>query len=321
MPFSDSGADADRYGPGPYAPIPAGARLTWVLAALVLPVGFLVAANIAALPAAAPFAIYAALEGMTGTLQFWMLSSIILCSFVAFGASAWLWARLFERRGAATIGFTRGPWRYLRGALAGGLLAAAMLALGAVMAPQDVAPLMAGLRRLDSADGAIFLIVFLIIFCFQGGAEEVVFRGWMLSSVAARRGPMVAVGVSTAGFAAVHAHYLWFAPLPGMLVVLGVALIAVIFAFYALAERSIWGVCGAHGLYNYVLMTAATAQALGEDPTKGPLEIASDAFTNITSVTEFDPSVPGTVAMLAVLALISWALWRRTTGRTALTPV
>src|SRR5690606_20696198 len=111
-------------------------------------------------------------------------------------------------------------------------------------------------------------------------------RGWMLSCVTARRGPLIGVAVSSIGFALVHAHYLLFAPLPGLFAVFGVGFIGIILAFYALAERSIWGVCGLHCAYNFVVMTTATAVALGEQPDVSPVDVIVSALTEITSITE-----------------------------------
>src|SRR5690606_1518138 len=122
------------------------------------------------------------------------------------------------------------------------------------------------------------------IFVIQSGAEEVVCRGWMLSSITARRGPLIAVAVSSIGFALLHFHYAFFAPLTGMLVIAGVALIGVVLSFYALTERSIWGVCGVHCAYNFTLMTLTVSQALSENPHLSPLDVVTEALTSITSV-------------------------------------
>lgn len=311
MPFSDPVAVRRE---GPFAPLPPQARLTYVWAAPLLAVAFLGVANVVSIPFFVPLVLAdlsRALGDGTFTLTPAVLAVVVVVSFAAFAACAVLWARVFERRGPATLGFVRNPARYMRGLALGAVLGALLLGLSWLAAPEDMALLAEGFRRLISEGGPILILVLFGLFALQSGAEEVVYRGWMLSSVTARRGPLVGVAVSAAGFAVVHGHYLIAAPAAGLFAVLGVGLIGVILAFYALAERSIWGVCGLHCAYNFLVMTVATAQALGEQPEVSPIEVVMSALTEITSVTEFDPGLAASAAVLAAIAAASWLIWRR----------
>lgn len=318
MSSSESVPAAFRH-PAPFAPLPPQARLTFVWAAPLLSIAFLGVANIVAIPFLIPFIFAEFPQMMEGggafTLTPAMLAVVVFVSFAAFGACAVLWARVFERRGPATLGFVRAPALYARGFGLGAMLAALLLGLSFLAAPEDVAPLAAGFGRLIGEGGPFLLLVLLGLFALQSGAEEVVYRGWVLSAVVARRGPMVGVAVSSAAFAVVHAHYMISAPAAGFFAVLGVGLIGVILAFYALGERSIWGVCGMHCSYNFIVMSIATAQTLGEQPDMSPLDVLVSALLEITSVTEFDAGLVASAAILGAIAVLAWWLWRRTVRR------
>lgn len=302
--------------PAPFGPLPPQARITYVWATPLLVLLLLVVANIAATPLAIPYLIGFAQGQAAPAWTAGLLVFGIVLSFAALGGGAWFWTRVFERRGAATIGLRRSPLLYLRGLAAGVLLAAALLGLSGLFAPDTVRDALSGLGLLwrDGA-GLGFLLVLFAVFAVQTGAEEIACRGWWLSAVAVRRGAAVAVAVSSIGFALLHLHYMFFAPLTGALVIGGVALIGVVLAFYALAERSIWGPCGMHCAYNYVVMATAIGAALHEQPELTPFDVAIRALTDITSVTEYDPSLPATLLLLGALSVVAWAVWRRTAKR------
>ena len=304
--------------PGPFAPVPAHARLTFVWAAPLMTAVFLILGNIASIPVAIPFVAAAMMRGAEAAEAVGpaLLAAMALVSFAAFAGGAMFWTSVFERRSLPTIGFRRSPLLYLRGLAVGFLFAGALVGVSALAAPEDMGPALSGLGLLwGGGAGLVFLLVLFLVFVIQSGAEEVVCRGWMLSAIAARRGPLVAVAVSSIGFALLHFHYAFFAPLTGMLVIAGVALIGVVLSFYALTERSIWGVCGVHCAYNFTLMSLTVGQALSENPGLSPLDVVVEALTNITSVTEYDPSLPGTIAVLGVLSLAAWRVWRRAERR------
>lgn len=302
--------------PAPFGPLPPRARITFVWATPLLMLGLLVIANIAATPLAVPYVIALAQGQETPAWAAALMVLGIVMSFLAFGGAAWFWTRVFERRGAATIGFRRSPLLYLRGLAAGALLAVALLGLSALFAPDQMADVTVGLGLLwNDGSGLGFLAVLFAVFVVQTGAEEVACRGWWLSAVAVRRGALVAVAVSSIGFALLHLHYMLFAPLTGALVLGGVALIGVVLAFYALAERSIWGPCGVHCAYNYVVMVTGVGAALYEQPDQTPFDVAMQALTDITSVTEYDPSLPATLLLLGILSIVTWTIWRRAAKR------
>ena len=311
MRSSESG---ERH-PAPYAPIPPGARLTFAWAAPLVGLAIYGAANVLALPVLAPFAIAAAMGAGGDAMITGMMAALAVVSFGAFGGLAIWWARLFERRGPATIGFRRGFGRYGFGLLFGLAIAALLLSLSALVSAEEMGPVLAGLRRLNSPDGLLLLAALFAILVLQSGAEETVFRGWMLSAVTARRGPIMGVAISSIGFAILHAHYLFYAPLTGLMVLASVGVMGAVFAFYALAERSIWGPCAAHAAYNFIIMAMTLAQALGSDPEVTPVEVVLEVLTQVTSVLEYDSSIPAGLVLMSVLAVATWAVWRRSADR------
>ncbi len=299
--------------------MPPDVRLSWVWAAPFLGIGFLGVASVAVLlpliPIIAVFAAFNAAQGEPVSPDATMMLGILivmLFSFPLFAACSMFWAKVFERRSMPTLGFSRGFfWRYGRGLIVGVIIAGLLLGASQMVAPEETAMARAGFEQLMQGGGLILLLVLFFVFVIQSGSEEVVYRGWMLSSITARRGPMTGVVVSSIGFGIVHAHYLAFAPLSGLFAVVGVGLIGAVLAFYALGERSIWGACGAHCAYNFIVTVVTLSHMVGTYPDRGPMEILRNVVEDITSVGEFSFGLVVTVMVLAALTVIAWIWWKR----------
>lgn len=157
----------------------------------------------------------------------------------------WGWVRAYEGRGFASLGFASpaGGTRYGRGFALGVLSFAAVIGLlvafGASRGEGDPA------RQGVAVLGGVLLV--LVGWLFQGGAEEIITRGWLLGTVGARSRPWVGVLASAAVFGLLHA----LNPNVTVLGILNTILVGLFLALYALAEGGIWGVCAWHGAWNW----------------------------------------------------------------------
>jgi hypothetical protein len=89
-------------------------------------------------------------------------------------------------------------------------------------------------------------------FIIQGSSEELLFRGWLMQLIASRHGLWIAVVANSALFALAHAGNIE----PSNELYVGLAnivLFGLFISLYAIREGSLWGVCGWHAAWNWLL--------------------------------------------------------------------
>lgn len=224
-------------------------RRTWTLAAIVLGVVFMIGGQLGAyLPAIATGFITPG-GGADGWPQ---LAYELVAAFGLGSVLVLLWAWLFERRGPATLGLNaRGPMRFLRGYLLG--LAFLLAVVGAIWAAGGYVVEGAGAFGSAAVGAALLPIgVLLLGFIIQGSSEELLFRGWLMQLIASRHGIWIAVVANSALFALAHAGNIE----PSNELYVGLAnivLFGLFISLYAVREGSLWGVCGWHAAWNWLL--------------------------------------------------------------------
>lgn len=198
----------------------------------------------------------AAIEGLkaAGAYPAAEWANVVLSTTVVFGASIialLAWVRFFERKQLAAIGLG-----------AGGLGKGARgFALGIAFVTLTVGLLwLIGVCRFDQP-GAIAApslntilpsLLLILTFLVQGSFEEVAMRGWIMPVFAKRYGLVVGVIVSTAMFALGHVINIPMSP-ELVLGIINVVFAGLFLAFYAITERSLWGPCGWHAAWNWML--------------------------------------------------------------------
>jgi len=231
-----------------YAAWPQTARRTWGWAAILLTLaGF----GLSSLIVIAGSAVYGAVLAVGGagpdeiqrrmmgdTLTF--LLPLLLVQFILWAGLTIAWVKLFENRPLATIGLGPGAApRYLVGLLLGVILVLAVglaaLALGAAPDATDPPDLPAAL---PPAGAIIAVLLGCSVFLVQGAAEEIVFRGWLMSTLAARWGAGPAVIVSGLLFAVLHLHVFASGVVFGSLVLTGIGITGLVFAVLCVERRS-----------------------------------------------------------------------------------
>ncbi|MGH3326260.1 MAG: lysostaphin resistance A-like protein [Streptomycetales bacterium] len=168
---------------------------------------------------------------------------VLLLSFGVMSLLAWLWVARVEQRPFRTLGFERpsgGP--AVRGLLLGLTMFGAVAAVLAVLGFTTTTG--------GAADPAVLAAVgtTCVGWAVQGSAEEIVFRGMLLQSVALRFGPRAGVAVSAMVFTLLHGLNPGFTGLAA----LNLFLVGVFLGWYALRAGSLWGVCGWHAAWNWV---------------------------------------------------------------------
>jgi hypothetical protein len=90
----------------------------------------------------------------------------------------------------------------------------------------------------------------------QGGTEEVVFRGWMLSALSARTSITLAVLVSGLAFGVFHVDRFVLDPVFAAIFISSTVVMGAFLGVWAVKAGSIVGPMGFHGAYNALLFVS-----------------------------------------------------------------
>lgn len=247
---------------------------------------------------------------------FW-LSLVLTASFGAMILLVWLWIRFYERRGIVTIGFEpqRAWFLYGRGLLLGFAAFCAVIGLLAPFGFVAVEPSDPALVGWAALGGVV--LVFIPGWLIQGAAEEVLTRGWMLPTLAARYRPWVGVVISSLFFAAMHG----LNPHLSALALLNLFLYGLFAALYALREESLWGICAFHSIWNWVQGNFFGLQVSGQMASGGMLFNLMETGPDWLTGGAFGPEggLATTLVLVVSMAIIWW--WPVTSRQPAGQPV
>ena len=282
-----------------YAPRRPRHRRTWTVAAVVLAVVFIVVGQVAgAIPG-----IIAGFLTTEGEPVGWQGTAWTLVSFAFTAGIIILWVTLFERRGLKEIGFNGdGLKRFLRGYAIG--LAFLLVVVGAIWALGGYRVDAGGAFGAANVGAALIPIVVLLLgFIIQGSTEEILTRGWLMQVIVSRHGLAWGIGLSSALFGLLHAANI--DPSPELLTgVLNVVLFGVFIGLYAAREGSLWGVCGWHAAWNWLLGLGFGLEVSGHVVETTPLVVDLGTQTTVPWwVTGADFGPEGSVVTTAVLLI------------------
>lgn len=159
------------------------------------------------------------------------------------------WVRWVERRSLASIGLvgTKPLKTFLLGLAIGmatvALVVAAIWAAGGMQAA-GIAP------AWRSPSGLLQIALLLPAFAFQSSVEEVMFRGWLLSTLARRSNVLLAVLLVSLTFAFLH-----YSPQQPLRVVASSVLFSLFACAWVLRTGNVWGAMGWHAGWNWLLAT------------------------------------------------------------------
>jgi membrane protease YdiL (CAAX protease family) len=173
--------------------------------------------------------------------------AVLLVPFAALGVVVLARVRLVERRPLAAIGL--GGAQRTRTFLCGQLLGVAMVTaiVGAIWLAGGFQVVAFGPAfRSPASLGSIGIL--LIGFAVQAGVEEILFRGWMLSAIAAKFRILFAVLLSSLTFLFLHID-----PQGNWLYLTNAFLFAAFACCWAVRTGNIWGVMGWHCGWNWLL--------------------------------------------------------------------
>lgn len=224
----------------------------------------------------------------------------ILFSF--FALASILWCAFVERRPLASMGLSlqRAGWRALRGWLIGVGMIFVILGAGLMLDIYEVAAIA---PALNTPGQMIAIGLLAAAFLIQGGAEEIVYRGWLVSSFAIRRGLRAAIIVSMLLFTLSH-----FSPSLPPLAFVNLLLFSLLAVLWAIHEKSVIGIAAWHGGWNWVLATGFNLRLTGMDPVTSAWLVELKPQGTVL-MTGGDLGPEGSIICTAVLSLALAFVW------------
>ncbi len=200
------------------------------------------------------------LTGPDAALTQWGLAALAV-SFGLILLHFTLWTRLFERRPLTSIGlFREGAAGHYVNGLVYGVMFALIVNLAAVIAALhfgfSMPAMFEGTTPVLRPDVLLFAALIVPAVLLQGGTEEVVFRGWMLSALSARTSITLAVLVSALAFGLFHVDRFALDPAFAAVFISSTVVMGAFLGVWAVKAGSIAGPMGFHGAYNALLFVS-----------------------------------------------------------------
>jgi uncharacterized protein len=171
------------------------------------------------------------------------------------------WTRVVERRPLTSIGLFRGGsgGKYVNGLVYGALFALLVNLIAVVASLHfgfSMPAMFLGDAPIMRPDLLLFVAMIIPAVLLQGGTEEVVFRGWMLSALSARTSITLAVLVSGLAFGVFHVDRFVLDPAFAAIFISSTVVMGAFLGVWAVKAGSIVGPMGFHGAYNALLFVS-----------------------------------------------------------------
>jgi membrane protease YdiL (CAAX protease family) len=201
--------------------------------------------------ALAPFFIIREFTGGTDLLPSFYsetgeLLVMLVAGFLPFYLFVWVWLWLMEQRSPRTTGLEWPGWlaKYGRGLLLGLLMFGGAICIMAALGYASLASWDPSVSRLLAGGGSLVLLLGWIV---QGGAEELLLRGFLFPIIGVRFGVTSGILISSVMFTLLHL----LNPNLTALAVLNLFLFGVFAALFALYEGGLWGIFAIHAIWNW----------------------------------------------------------------------
>lgn len=228
-----------------------------------------------------------------------LVTVILLVSAAAMAACAMFYCAKIEKRSVRTMGLCgERPWlEYLIGLAFGFVLFAAVTAIGQAAGGWEAK----GFSPLTTK-AAVMLALFAVGFLIQGGAEELMFRGYFATSVGSRAPTPLALIVSSVIFAMFHTGNNGF----NLLSWLNTFLIGLVLGAYMIKRGSIWGACAIHAMWNYAQGCVFGFPVSGSSAGYSIVDVAVRSNRSLLTGGAYGPeaSISTTIVLLAALGIV-----------------
>jgi uncharacterized protein len=226
------------------------------------------------------------------------------------------WTRVVERRPLTSIGLFRGGslGQYVNGLVYGALFALIVSFAAFVAALHfgfSMPAMFAGTQDVMRPELLAFIALLIPIVFVQGGTEEVVFRGWMLSALSARTSMTLAVLLSSIAFGVFHIDRFVMDPKFAAIFISSTIVLGAFLGVWAVQAGSIAGPAGFHGAYNALLFVssfldgAANAKPGATAPQIWAEMMSLEAMQDIIRHTDYIAAMQTAVVVCSLIGIVA----------------
>ena len=227
------------------------------------------------------------------------LAEIMLLTIAASGlyiVGAIVYCKVFEKRKVASLGFIKRGFitEYLFG-IAVGAIMICLPALACYLADGCVK------FSFNASVSPTMIALYFLAFVLQGMGEEAIFRGYLLTSLARRGRPWIAIIMSALMFSAFHVSNQGI----NIISYINIALFGVFAGVVMLKRGSIWAVAAIHTAWNFVQGNVLGFSVSGIAKLPSVMSATSEEFGTILSGGDFglEGGLGATVVLLIALLL------------------
>ncbi len=172
-----------------------------------------------------------------------------LFGFIFFFIITIIYCKFIEKRSIKTMGFIKEGFiiNYLKGSIIGIFLVSIVMLIS----------LSAGVLTYNGISNNInvlYVLLFIIGYIIQSMAEEVMCRGYLLTSLLKKTSIFWAILISSLVFVFPHLSSLFAYSIKfGVIGFINTLLFSVFVSLYMIKENNIWIICAIHGSWNYIL--------------------------------------------------------------------
>ncbi len=245
------------------------------------------------------------LAGISNTMAgFWMGIQLIF-AFILMYVFLWAWLKWFEKRPFWTLGYEakNALSQYGRGFLIGALMFAGSVGILSLFGSVSFEQGDPSKQGLAAVAGVMLVLIGWVV---QGGAEEVLIRGWVLPVIGARYKPWLGLLTSSLIFALLHGLN------PGLSVIalVNLALFGVFAGLYAMREGSMWGISALHSVWNWVQGNFFGFQVSGTNAEGGTLINLMETGADWLTGGEFGPEGGLAVTIVLLVGIAVTLFWK-----------
>ena len=223
-------------------------------------------------------------------------SEILLTYLISSGffiLAAIIYCRAIEKRSLFSVGFSRrcAPLEYLLGIAVG----AVMITVPVIICHATGCVTLSFNKEISPAH----IILFFIAFVIQGMGEEVIFRGYFLTTLCRRNNEWVAIITSSLMFTLFHTSNQGFS----FIAFINITLFGIFAAVFMLKRGSIWAVSAIHTAWNFMQGNIFGFSVSGMEKMPSILGATDQGFGSILSGGDFgiEGGLGATVVLLIAL--------------------
>lgn len=167
--------------------------------------------------------------------------------FAVFMILAILYCKFIEKRPIKTMGLNRSIYDYISGALIAAVLLVVIMGVCCMAGSLSYTGIG---KDIDH----VYMLALLAAFVIQGAAEEILCRGFLMSSLLKKASIPMSIFFSSTAFA--FPHFFTMLTFEAEYAVIGIVnlyLISIIFSLLILCRSNIWVACGLHSIWNFLL--------------------------------------------------------------------